>query len=257
MGLFSRLLSVVKMKVSSALDRAEDPREALDYAYEQQKELLRRTKQGLVEVATSKVRLEAQARRLRSKVPQIETQAARALTAGREDLARISLERKQTVLAELEGLDAQVVEVAEEESRLTQAEQQLAGHVEQFRTRREAISARYTAARAQVRVAESLTGVSEEFAELTMAVGRAGEKTDRMQARASALGTLIDAGALPVPGRVTDPVERELAALDAGEVVERELAEIRARLGPGPPAGTLAGGDNQKVPSGVAPNGGK
>ncbi len=83
MRIFSRILLLFKAKASSALDRVEDPRQVLDYAYARQQEMLVRTKQGLVEVATSKVRLEQQAARLRDRVPRTEDQAMRAITAGR------------------------------------------------------------------------------------------------------------------------------------------------------------------------------
>ena len=155
MGLFSRFLMVFKIKVNTALDRAEDPRELVDYAYNQQQEVLRKTKQGLVEVASSKVRLQQQANKLREQAPRIEQQAEKALGHGREDLARIALQRKQTVLSEIEQLDYQAGEVAQEERRLTRTEQELAARIEEFRTRRDSISARYTAAQAQVRVQEA------------------------------------------------------------------------------------------------------
>ena len=54
MGLWSRMFLVFKSKTNAALDRAEDPRETLDYAYAQQQELLRKVRQGLIEVATSR-----------------------------------------------------------------------------------------------------------------------------------------------------------------------------------------------------------
>ena len=238
MGLFSRIAMLFKTKASAALDRAEDPRELVDYAYNQQHELLRKTKQGLVEVATSKVRLERQARKLRERVPQIEEQAGKALGMGREDLARIALERKQTILAELEQLDVQAAEVGEEDRNLTHTEQQLAARIEEFRTRRDAISARYTAAQAQVRVTEALSGVSGEFAELGMALGRAVEKTERMEARATAIGGLFQTGTLELPSHGGDPVERDLRQAETSAAVDDELNAIRARLGQGnqPPA---------------------
>ena len=185
MGLLSRLRMLFKSKASAALDRAEDPRELVEYAYSQQQELLRKTKQGLIEVTTSKVRLEQQAGKLRAQVPRVEQQASRALQMGREDLARIALQRKQTVLAELDQLELQAAEIGEDERRLAHTEQELAARVEQFRVRRDSISARYSAAQAQVRVGEALSGVSGEFADLGMAMGRAMEKTERMQARVS------------------------------------------------------------------------
>ena len=230
MGLWSRIQLLFRMKAGAALDRAEDPREVMNFAYTQQLELLRKVKQGLVDVATSKRQLEQQAQKLRARVPHLEDQARRALGLEREDLARLALERKQAALAELGGLDGQVAEVAEEERKLTLAEQQLSNRIEEFRTRREVVSARYTAAEAQVRVNEALTGVSGELAELSMAVGRAEEKTERLQARASAIDALIDSGALALPGG-GDAVERELRQLTAAQSVENELAALRAETG--------------------------
>ena len=234
MGLFSRIMMLFRIKTSAALDRVEDPRELVDYAYSQQQELLRRTKQGLIEVATAKTRLDRQAEKLRTQVPEIEQRAAKAIYMGREDLARIALRRKQTVLAELQELDLQIVQVGAEEEQLTRTERELAVKIEEFRTRRDSISARYTAAEAQVRVSEAMTGVSGEFADLSMALGRAMEKTDRMQARASAIGSLVESGRLALRGHVTDPVERELREAAVEGEVEDELEKLkRKQLGPG------------------------
>ena len=208
MVIISRILMVFKIKANAAIDRAEDPRQLVDYAYSQQQELLRKTKLGLIEVAASKVRLEKQAQKLRDQVPKTEDQARRAMGQGREDLARLALQRKQSVQAELAQLDRQVAQAAGEQQRLTETEQQLAVRIEEFRIRRDGVSARYSAA--QVRVTEALSGVSGEFADLSMAMGRGVEKTERMEARASAIGSLLESGSLALPGEGTDPVERDL-----------------------------------------------
>jgi len=248
MGLWSRIMMFFRIKTSSALERAEDPRQVLEYAYGQQQEFLRKVRQGLVDVATSKAQLEQQSKKLRPRIPQMDEQARRALNAGREDLARIALQRKHTALAEVEGLDLQIAEVAQEEQKLTAAERQLAARIEEFRTRRGVISARYTAAEAQVRVSETLTGVSEEFAELNRALGRAEEKTERMTARASALDALVNSGALALPGgEGADVVERDLKELE----VEDELAALKRQLGQGetPPSleeGPTEGGNDRQ-----------
>ena len=60
MGLMGRFTTIVKAKANKALDRAEDPRETLDYSYEKQLELLQKVRRGVADVATSKKRLELQ-----------------------------------------------------------------------------------------------------------------------------------------------------------------------------------------------------
>jgi phage shock protein A len=227
MSLWSRIKLLFKFKTSAALDRAEDPREVLDYAYGQQQDFLRKVRQGLIEVATSKHQLEVQVQKQLSCFPKLEEQAKRALAAEREDLARFVLQRKQTVIAELDGLEQQLAEVSEEERRLILAEQQIAARIEDFRTRRQTVSARYTAAEAQVRMKEALSGVTGELGELSMALGRAEEKTQRMLARASAIDSLIDSGSLQLMAGGGDMVEKELHELTAAAAVEEELAALK------------------------------
>ena len=228
MNLFSRLQMFFNVKTQAALDSVEDPRETLEYGYTRQQEMLRQVKRGLVEVATARRQLDLQTKKLRERVPQLEEQAKRALAAGREDLARLALQRKQTCLSELARLDQQIGEVAEEERKLTQAEQQFALRVDAFRTRRDTLSARYTAAEAQARIGEALTGVSKEYAELGSALERAEAKIERMRARASAIDALIESGALTLPG--DDSIERELGELAASQAVDADLAVLKAQM---------------------------
>ncbi len=230
MGIWSRLKLVFSTKANSALNRAEDPRQVLDYAYSQQQLLLVKLRQGLVEVATSKQQLERQSKKLEARVPQLDDQARRAVGAGRDDLARIALERKRSAAAELEGLSAQIAEVGAEEKRLAGQERSLQVRIEEFRTHRDVVSARYSAAEAEVKVKEALSGVSGELAELGMAVGRAEEKADRLQSRAKALDSLVDIGALE-PAGGGDYVENELKRLTSGAEIDDELERLKAEIG--------------------------
>jgi len=229
MGLWSRLTLLFRAKASSAIDRAEDPRQVLDYAYGQQQQLLVSLRRGLVDVATSKQQLEQQATRLEDRIPRLDDQARRALSAGREDLARIALERKRSALTEMESLRGQIAEVESDKQRLSAQERDLQLRIEEFRTHKDVLSARYSAAEAEVRVNESLSGVSGELAELGMAVGRAEEKADRLQARARAIDSLVDIGSLPsASGR--DFVDAELSRITAGSEIDEELARIKSEL---------------------------
>ena len=56
-GLRGRLSTVVKSKVSKQVDRAENPSETLDYAYERQVENLQNVKKGIADIVTAKKRL--------------------------------------------------------------------------------------------------------------------------------------------------------------------------------------------------------
>jgi len=49
-----RMGMIFRAKANKALDRAEDPRETLDYSYQKQLELLQKVRRGVADVATSR-----------------------------------------------------------------------------------------------------------------------------------------------------------------------------------------------------------
>ncbi|MDX6647798.1 MAG: phage shock protein [Miltoncostaeaceae bacterium] len=245
MGLMQRFSTIVKAKTSKILDKAEDPRETLDYSYEKQLEMLQKVRRGVADVATSKKRLELQGAKLEQSVTKLDSQARQALQSGREDLARMALERKKGVQMQLQDLDTQRAQLQTEQDKLVTAEQRLTAKVEAFRTQKETIKAQYTAAEAQVKIGEAVTGVSEEMADVGMAIDRAQNKTETMRARAGAIDELIESGALTDVTQTGDDIDRELQKLSLGAGVDSELEAMKRELGPGtpPPAGEIGAGE--------------
>ena len=229
MGLMSRMSTVVKSKMNRLLDKAEDPSETLDYAYEKQREMLTNVKRGIVEMVTTKRRLQIQAEKARANIVTLDNQARNAMAAGREDLARLALQRKQTALMELDGLDEQIAQLELEQQKLTNAEQRLTAKVESFRSRKEIIKAQYSAAQAQVRIGSALSGISEEMGDVQLAVERAEDKTQTLRAKAGAIDELAESGVLNLDMALGggDSLSRELAQISAEQNVEAELAALR------------------------------
>jgi phage shock protein A len=233
MSAFSRLITILRVKFGKMVGKAEDPRELLDYSYEQQLELLQKVRKGIADVATSKARLRLQAGRLEEQVAKLDTQARRAVGIGREDLARLALERKKETQSQLQGLDTQVTAIEGEEEKLKQTEQRLQSTIERFRTRKETVKAQYSAAEAQVRVNEAVSGLSSEFGDIGRALDRAEEKTQEMQARAIAVDDLLASGTIPDLTAPRDMIEAELEKSSQSSDVELELAELKKELGAG------------------------
>ncbi|HLC29231.1 MAG TPA: PspA/IM30 family protein [Dehalococcoidia bacterium] len=234
MGLLTRMGTVLKAKMNALLEGAENPAETLDYSYEKQLELLQNVKRGVVEVVTSKRRIELQSAKIQGQVTTLEQQAAQAVAAGREDLARLALQRKQMALEQLQGLGSQLTDLEQEQQKLTAAEARLSARVEAFRTRKETIKAQYQAAEAQVRIGEAVHGLSEEMADLGLAIERAEEKTEKMRARSQAIDELAGSGVLTdltSPGS-TD-IDRELTKLSADQNVDKEMEALKRQLGKG------------------------
>jgi len=237
MSLGKRLSMIFKAKASKALDRAEDPRETLDYSYQRQLEMLQKVRRGLADVATSRKRVELQGQQLTVASDKLQQQAAAALAAGREDLAREALTRRSAAQQQLADLGQQQASLQAEQDKLTAASQRLQAKVEAFRIRKETIKASYTAAEAETRVGEAVSGISEEMSDVGLAMQRAEDKTAQLQARAGAIDELLASGALEdATGSTKDDIQLELERMSSSSNVEAELAQLKRTL----PAGTAA-----------------
>jgi phage shock protein A len=228
-----RASTVVKAKLSKLIGRAEDPAEQLDYSYEQQLKLLQDVKRGIADVVTSKKRLQLQTTKLEADLVKLEDQARQALAAGREDLARAALERKSAAQQQLRSLDEQIAGLEAQQEKLIASERQLNAKIEAFRSQKEVIKAQYSAAEAQVRIGEAATGIGEQMADTGLAIQRAREKTEEMQARASAVDELIEAGTLEDFTSGETQLDRELAQISTSQDVDADLARLKSEIGKG------------------------
>jgi phage shock protein A len=226
-----RLADLFRVKANKALDRAEDPREVLDYSYERQLEMLTKVRRGVADVATSRKRLDLQLTQLQQAADRLQEQATQAVDLGRDDLAREALTRRSAVTAQMGDITAQRDALSAEEAKLTTAATRLQARVEAFRTRKETIKATYTAAEAQTRVGEAVSGISEEMGDVGLAVQRAEDKTSQMQARAGAIDELLASGAIQDATATTsgrDDLQAALEAARGDQGVDRELAALKA-----------------------------
>lgn len=224
----NRISTVIKQKVNIIIDRYEDPREALDYSYVKQTELLNKLRRDIAEVVTAKKRLEMQKTKLWDNIRTLDEQARRALDSNRDDLARLALERKNANLIQSQGLEKQIAEMQAEQDKLEQTEKRLSTKVVEFKSKKEVIKAQYTAAEAQVRIKENITGISEEMTDVGIAMDKAEEKADKMKAKAQALDEMIDSGVLTDYTSNKDSIETELDKVTVQGSVEEELAKLKA-----------------------------
>jgi phage shock protein A len=224
----NRISTVIKQKANVLIDKYEDPREALEYSYTKQIELLNKLRRDIAEVVTAKRRLEMQKAKLWDNIRTLDEQARRSLDADREDLAKLALERKNANLLQLQGLDKQISEMLTEQEKLEQTEKRLSTKVEEFKSKKEVIKAQYSAAEAQVRIKENVTGISEEMTDIGMALNKAEEKTEKMKAKSGALDEMIDSGVLTDYTINKDSIEKELEQVTVKSSVDEELAKLKA-----------------------------
>ena len=234
MGFFSRLANLFRMRANAALDKVEDPGQVMDYSYSKQLEQLQNLKRSIAEVVTNEKRLEMQQSQIQQKINTLDQQAMQALQANREDLARMALQRKETLLVQINGYEQQLAQLRAQEEKLVNMERTISARVETFRTQKEMVKAQYNAAQAQVKINEQVTGISEEMSEMNLAMQRAQDKVLTMQARANAMDALIEQGTLGDQGLLGaglgDPLERELQQISAQQNVEDQLQAMKQQM---------------------------
>ncbi|MGH7692396.1 MAG: PspA/IM30 family protein [Candidatus Dormibacteria bacterium] len=140
---------------TAALDRTEDPIDALDRSYQKQLEALQKVRQSVAEVLTSEKRLEMRQAGLQQTQEKSQGQAALALQQGREDLAHLALARGQQAQAQGEELQRQIAQLKDVAQQLEVTAHTLTAKVESFRTQREIIKAQYSAASASTQIEDS------------------------------------------------------------------------------------------------------
>lgn len=214
----------------SGSERIEDPSYTLERAYAQQLQALEETRRGRLEVETIGARLDLELRQLGDGIAACEDQARRAMLANREDLARVSLSRREELREQQARTQIERERLDEERRGLHQQESELAGAVQAFRSRKEVLKAQYGATQARLRVGEALTGYSRTVTTVGDDVRRFEERLLTLQARARALETVAIG---PVAGSMIAPssVERELTVISVSPKVDEEVERLRGELG--------------------------
>jgi len=231
-GLLARFKALFQTQAHSIADQMEDPKASLDYSLRRLEDNRRALSQSLVEVAAARKRLERQRDELTATIDKYEGQARDAVEADREDLARLALERKQDIEGRLAELDGNITRLDDQLESLKQSQADLDRKIATFRSRKEELKSMYDASQAQIRVRESLSGVSEDLADVGNTIGRAEARIEEMQARADAIDALVAEGVLvDVLQPEGDDIDRELTRIGRSQAVESELARLKAEVG--------------------------
>ena len=233
MTLFQRAHDILAAKANKALDAAEKPDEMLDLSYEQMLDHITKVRQALVTIAASRKQIELQEQQLQHSVDHLQEQAKAALSTGREDLAREALSRRSAAQAQIDGMEPQHQQLTEQEEKLEETLKALQTKVNEFRTQKEVMKAQSAAASAAASVNERVAGISSTLGDTGAALQRAQDKIATMQARAGALDELLQSGVLEDVGGGGDDIQKELDEAGSSADVDRELAALKAQIGPG------------------------
>jgi phage shock protein A len=241
MSMFHRMNLVFQEKANAALDRAEDPAQALDLSYQKMLEQLQTVRRSIADVLTGEKRLELQRDGLQQQLDKLQVQARTALQGGHEDIARTALSRAQVIKGQVDGLGPQIEQMKQQEKQLEVTGEKLRARIEAFRAQKETLKAQAGAAKASTEAMEGVTGLSEHMADVTLMMDRAQDKVARLQARAAAVNELADTGALDTLSLSGDDIDARLAGATLDSDVDAQLSAMKQQMGIAAPAGADAG----------------
>ena len=228
MSLFGRIADLFQAKTHKLLTSLEDPNETLDLSYEKMLTGLQDTKRHLADVVAQQQSLHRQIEKVDREVGEAENDAALAVRQDRDDLARAALVHKQDALLKRKTLEEALAAITPQVAKLVDYERKLATRIEGFRTQKEVMKTTYTAAQAQVKVTESLTGLGKSLSGTGDAMRRATERVEGMRDKADAMDRMLQAGVLHDGFDDRSGPQREIAAIRAAEAVDDELAALKA-----------------------------
>jgi phage shock protein A len=233
MTVFSRVADILQAKTHKLLNQLEDPNETLDLSYEKMIAGLQQTKLHLADVVAQQKSLERQIEAAQQEAAKAEDDARLALQAAREDLAKAALAHKHSALEKLQSLQEAHAAVLPQAQKLIETEKKLADRIEKFRLQKEVMKTSYTAAAAQVKVTQAMSGVGSSFNNVGDTLRRAEDKVSGMRAKGDAMESLTESGVLSDPLDSRPKEERELDALRVGSAIDSDLEKLKAELAAG------------------------
>ncbi len=234
MAIFKRCKRLVQTSWDALVQPAADPRAAASENQKPPGDMLTQVDATILEIQTAHKQLLDRKDLLTNQLPKIMESAHQAVQNQRDDLARLALQRHQQTQHEIKILIEQSAATEREIERLQQVKQQLAAQIEAFQARQQVLNAQYSAAAAQVRLKESLSGISETFSEFDLSLDDIQQQADYMQARATAMNDLLTIGVLEIPQlHESDPTITTIDQVDNDKTIEAQLTALKREIQPG------------------------
>ena len=234
MGFFDRLGRLVRANANAAVSSMEDPVKILDQSVADMQADLVKLRQAVATAIASQKRLRNQADQAEAQSKTWYERAELALKKGEEDLAREALSRRKTFQETATSLVAQVQSQDAQVETLKKSLVALEGKIAEARTKKDMLKARAQAAKAQQQLQSAVGSIGSNTA--MAAFERMEDKVEAMEAQSQAAAELAGAD-----------LESQFMALEGGDDVDDELANLRQKLAGGPEAVALPAGEAPAV----------
>lgn len=190
MGIFKRLADVVKSNINDLISKAENPEKMLNQMLIDMNEHLIDSKKGVASAIADEKRLERQMLENKSKADDWEKKAMIALKAGKEDLAKQALLRKQEYSNYYEDLKPQWEAQHSAVSKLKDSLKQLQNKIDEAKRKKNILVARAKRAETTKKIQQTMGSIANNNA--FSVFDRMSDKVEKIEAEADALAELSD-----------------------------------------------------------------
>ncbi|MCX6405565.1 PspA/IM30 family protein [Aeromicrobium sp.] len=206
MGIGRRIRDIWRSRSHRELD-GDALRSSLDDTYRAQLAHLQKVRRGVADVTTSRKRVEVRLRQLEQQAATFDAQAREAVERGDDTAARTALGRKVGLEDSLADLRERHAALQQEEATITDAATRLEDSIEDFRLRKDTLTARASAAEARSQLTSADTGIASSLSSVNQQMEAAERHTRELEARADAVDELVADGIVARPGESSDDLE--------------------------------------------------
>ncbi|MDR2802715.1 MAG: PspA/IM30 family protein [Treponema sp.] len=205
MGVFSRLRTVIAANINALINKAEKPEKMLNQLLTDMSEQLIESKKAVAMAIADEKKLEREASNNKAQADEWERKAEIAVQAGRDDLAKEALLRKQEYDNYYAEYSKQLVAQKESVERLKNSLRELQSKIEDAQRKKNLLIARAKRAEAEQKIQDTMSGMDGNRASFDT-FDRMSQKVDELEARAEA--------------------SKELSSFSADSSLEKKFAEL-------------------------------
>lgn len=219
MGVFSRLGDIVNANINALLDRAEDPEKIVRLIVQEMEDTLVEVRSAAARSIAEKKELSRRLERVRAAQADWQAKAELAIRHGRDDLAKAALSARTEAVQAATQLEGEIVSLDEALAKTGEDLERLQLKLDEAKIKQKAIILRQRTAQDRVRLRTQLHDgrIDEALA-----------RYEQIQRKIDALEGQIEAFDV---GRGGKSLAQEFSELETQTAVERELAELKARMG--------------------------
>ncbi|MDR3161910.1 MAG: PspA/IM30 family protein [Spirochaetaceae bacterium] len=223
MGIFSRIKTLVASNVNDLINKAEKPEKMLNQLLIDMNEQLIESKKAVAMAIADEKKLEREMQNQEAQAKEWERKAMLAVQAGKDDLAKEALLRKQEYEGALNEYRKQWEAQSNSVNQLKLSLRELQNKIDEAQRKKNLLIARAKRAEAQQKIQDTISSVSGNRSAFD-AFDRMAQKVDQMEAQADAAKELEDLSS-------DSDLEKKFAELEKSDsTADMLLLELKEKM---------------------------